>query len=461
MTGSGTAERFLDWAGNALQLVWLGALGLALVGLAWTMQKFGVSGSAAAALVAWLVLIACVAWLTLRQRYILAMGLVALARIGVYFLTDGAVPTSPDAHFYDSLARSLANGRELPTVIDGVTFLAHAPRLHAYLLAIVYFITNGSSAGPPILNFLFDGLTAAVIFRAGTYLGGDKRLSAVAALSYLLWPHVMLNSVFAQKESLACLLVTSACYLLLRAWIEGKIQTIRYGILLGLLGFTQPAFFLMVGGLQLILFWRLRAIAVVRTIALTSLTATLTLLPWIIRNWILLDGFVPLTTGAGMNMYVNAAGNYDFPDQFNALPERVWNSRMLIAAFSIIVADPWVYTVHQVKMMSLGLGLEHMTYQVWETMKPPPALKAQDTILVTQSALIGLWALASALTYVRRSHTFFLLLFTLVFTYIATVAIWFEFGSRHRAYFLPLLLLWASTSAERAKPAKITRDGRV
>lgn len=454
MQASRSVDMAISISAKALFGFYGACLAASLIGSAWLAYKFGISPESIGLVLGWCTLAAASIYCVERRWWVVVLAIVLALRLGMAWATQGAPSENPDPRYYATLAQHLANGSDFVDVVDGVEFRAHAPRLYSYLLAAVYFVTGGSKLAPLLLNLAVDAATAFLIFRTAGRLGANTFGAASAGVLYAIWPHVVVGSAFAQKEGLACLL-TIACVWTLA---EQRMRPIRYGFFLGLLGMAQPAFFLMAAGFPLALLVRQRLAEVARFLAIAAAVTILVLVPQTIRNFYATGGFAPLTTGIGMNLYINAFGAYDFPDQFNHLPEAAWSKAMIGAGWTAITADPLSYATHQSKMMFITFALEHG--QLWPLQGVAGLrLRPTDFLIIMQLPLIALWAGTAACLFYRRSDRLMIAILALVLIYTFTVSIWFEFGERHRAYLLPILLAWAATLLSARAPASAPTPG--
>lgn len=102
-----------------------------------------------------------------------------------------------------------------------------------------------------------------------------------------------------------------------------------------------------------------------------------------------------------------------------------------------------IYLAYQAKAMFLGFGLEHDQFSYLQG--SAPKLAPEAFLLVMQLPLIALWAGAIASLRVRRDDRLMIATLSLMLLYTLTMSVWFEFGARHRAYLLPILLAWSAT----------------
>jgi hypothetical protein len=434
---------------QALFAFFVACIGASLVGAAWITYKFGVSPTALALVVAWAGMAAAAIYCIRLNRWAPALLIILGLRIGMFLVTHGLVTSTPDPHFYDVLARSISHGRDLRIITNGVVLRAHAPRLYSILLGGLFAVSEGSKIAPFILNGLLDLLTALLIYLCARRLDAGATAARLFGALYLLWPSVVVGSAFAVKETLGSPLVLACIWTLLCTSQDGRQRGVQYGLFLGLLGLTQPAWFFMTAAFPLAIALRRRWSDVIRFLVVASLATILVLAPWVARNWVVTGGFVPLTTSTGFNLYTNAAGGLHFPARLNRLPELAWSNGMLAAGWAIIISNPIGYFAHEAKMMFTAFALEHAYYFNLEGLSTPPRISPKDFLPVMQLPLIALWAGAAAFFRSRSAPALMTAIFGIILLHLLTVSIWFEFAARHRAYLLPLLLVCCSTLLER------------
>jgi hypothetical protein len=442
---TGWRNTLIGASARALLLFFIGCLVAALVGSAWLALKFGVSLTAFGLALGWLGLAAACMVCIERRLWLPTILIVLALRVAMFLVTDGVVTSSPDPHYYDLLARELSQGRDYTDVIGGVPLRAHAPRLYSILLAGLYLVTDGSRFAPFILNGLVDSLTGLLIFTVGRQLGAGLKPAAAMGVLYVIWPHIVVSSAFAQKEGLACLLMMACVWILTLSWADGRNRGVLYGLFLGLIGLSQPAWFPMVAGFPLAVAFRHRAGFVARFLAVAAVASILVLSPWIIRNWSATGGFIPLTSSFGWNLFANAARTTTFPEHLGHLSEAEWSRELAKAGIAIIAANPLAFAVHEAKMIAIGLALEHGYYLPLMRLQPSPSIAPKDFLVVMQLPLIAMWAGGAWCASERKGDGLIVGTLALALLYIATIGIWFEFGARHRAFLLPIILSWVAT----------------
>lgn len=349
----------------------------------------------------------------LRRIDLVVLLCAAAASLLLRLIVDPPTPNG-DSLYYLQLAQNVAGGRGL---VVGTTSLqievwALFPPLYPLLLSLI-----------PVtpLNFAIDIAAAGSIVWLGRATNLE-RASYFAAALYLLLPSTFMLGQVAHKEGLAVTLTAASAALAIErrwAWL---------GVAGAALSLTQPS---------------LAPLAVLLAIAFIppkrwlacAVVAALVMLPWWIRNWIVLGAFVPLTTSGGLNLWVAATGNgvdwrpYD--------PAVLRGNEIAITkaagteAWRIISSDPLAYVVKSLEKTLWAL-----------------ALTPHCVALLGAMVIRGVFG---KLVLLALAHLF---LFQM----------WFELGSRHLAYLIPLGLLafaalvmrHATRSTENHDPIAVT-----
>ena len=357
------------------------------------------------------------------------VGIALVARIGVMlFLTSGRVSLG-DPAAYQALAENLVAGRGMVVESFGLQLRAFYPPLYPLLLAGTF----APLSQPAILglNFVIDIAAAAAIVWLGQLID-KRRAGMIAAVIYLLWPSNVLFAPIPQKEGLVTLLtILSACLILAR-------KPILLGIVIALLALTQPA----LAPLPFVFAIALRS--KLRDLAPAVPVAALILLPWWVRNYLVLGAFVPLTTASGGSLWV---GTFSPDAWFMEPPRRLFSGGEL--AFSRaaaaearrwISAHPLDYAFHCLgKLTRAAVGGWWAVDRVTRMDPPTPWFTAVVPFTIALGAILNALAIVGAIavaTPVRR-----LLLACLI--QILLFQIWFEFSERHTYFLLPFLMLAA------------------
>ncbi|CAN5337165.1 hypothetical protein BH09PSE4_BH09PSE4_10970 [soil metagenome] len=374
-------------------------------------------------------------------------------RIAVATCFAGRTPAG-DALAYIEIAHGMLQGEGIrfhdPFI--GSTLRALYPPLYPIVLAGWTSLWGPTVQSLLGLNTLIDGATAYLLYRLGAKFGraGSGR---AAAWAYILWPSVLLSAPLAQKEGLCTLLILS----LALAWCRA-IEPDRgsrwhipavIGLLTGLLALTQPgeAPLGLLFGLVLIPVASLRRVMAAGLRALPF--AALVMLPWWVRNALVLGAFVPLTSAGQVSLWIgnnpDSTGNWEpTPPELRGLPELQYARAAGGLAMAWIAVHPGDFLRLTATKFVRALGVSQFGVQRLSFETPPPGRLLTGLLfpLAQASHLFLLAASAAALSFQRwRIGRTPALLLLGCFLQLTLFGVWFEFGERHREFLTPILLL--------------------
>lgn len=403
----------------------------ALVGLVWSVANYRVTLAGLGLLLVWLTATFVAARFVTRAWVILVCAL--FLRAGLMMFTGGANIEPANPIEYGPLAVNIINGNGLLADVAGMYSMRAAyPPLYPLLLAGTYAVVG--PIAPFVLNTIIDFAAAF----AGYLLVKrftDERLARLAAIALLFWPSAILQSIMPNKEGLYVLLVILFAW----AWLEDR--PIALGVATGLACLTQPSlapFFAIAGILWLVRRkWSQSVIAVA--------TASIVMMPWWIRNYIVLGGFVPLTTATGLNLYSQAAGTYAATPQIHSLPEIERSAALTKAGLRIIAADPGAFFIQQARAVIASLGTDAATIPILELVPTIPTNRLYDLRPVLQWPFTAFVVGAAWVSWRARANQFYVLMFCAL-AQLAIFQIWFQFNPRHRLH-LVVLCIFATAVA--------------
>lgn len=364
--------------------------------------------------------------LPMPRRWRLAAGVVlgiALRLLAHDSLTGGQL--HGDAIYNEQLSANLLAGNGLTVDLPGYGPDIRGMYPPVYILALAAVRAIG--AGELLLNLLADLSAAAALFKLSR---GNER----AAIAYFLFPSVVLASIEPLKEGLAIALMLIAMCLVRRP--------LAFGVLAGLVALTQPAW----TPVPLIAFAILERRP--RAIGVALLGALAVLLPWWVRNALVFGQFVPLTTSAGFSLWVAVFGTYQ---AVAAAPmnEVALSAETGRAALAAIWADPGAYLARVAGTAPFTLALDSEMSALVGPERAPWVGASANACNAAWAALIA-WS-ASKRAEVDRQW----LAFAAGWMVAISLGVWFEFSPRHRAFAVPLLLLWASAQSRLAKKTEV------
>jgi hypothetical protein len=231
--------------------------------------------------------------------------LALLCRVVVVLVFD-AEPTW-DGQFYHRGALSIAEGfgYSEPAILNGVPGRApwsHYPVGYSAFIAAAYAAFGSGSHVAPLANAFVGALTAVVAFAfARDWL--DSTRAKVGGLLVAVHPGLVLYCALVMTEPLAGFLVLSTGY------VARRLGHTRWGVavaglVMALSVFVRPQS-LLCAPLLLLLF-RGSILARLTRTALTGAVCLALVLPWTVRNCLVLDGCALVSTNGGWNLAIGA-----------------------------------------------------------------------------------------------------------------------------------------------------------
>ncbi|WP_244624396.1 glycosyltransferase family 39 protein [Sphingomonas sp. So64.6b] len=440
------------------------------------MVRWGASPGGVAIFVAWSLTALWALATTIRHR--LRTEWIAFAVIAIGLRLGSAWFAAPrvspgDSHWYLVLAHNLIAGRGL--VVDepfmGVACYALFPPLYGIVLAGWGAVVGFSTPSLLALSTLIDLGAAWSIVRLASFLG-VRRAGIAAALVYLILPSVLFSAPLAQKEGLSVLLVLALAFGWLRAARDARRwrDALAIGLPAALLALTQPgeAMLALLFGLVLIPGIGLRRVMTIGMPA--ALIAVAVMLPWWIRNLVVLGAFVPLTSSAGYSLWIgnnaDATGNWlPPPEQLRGLPEITFGKAAAGLAQEWIVQHPVGFVRITIAKFVRAVAIGEFGVVRLAAMNPPISAAIGALLLpVSHGAHLLTLAGGAAALRLRRDPAIAALaaLLAACVVQLMLFGMWFEFGERHREFLTPFILIavavavphWARMSdSRRRQPA--------
>ena len=250
-------------------------------------------------------------WGIVGLGFVLRLGFVLTLKPDFYF---------GDESLYHTMAVNFLAGLGLNY---GGFFQAFRPPLFPLLAAFVHGLGGGLVA-VRILNVLLSTLTLYFIYFLGKELFGERVGLGAAGIS-AVWPFFIFYNGFYLTEPLYLLLTVAFTFYLVCSIKEPSPSNLFLsGLLLGLNLLCRPTLLFLSPFLLLLFVLAQRKIKPVFYIGLFCL---LTLSPWIVRNYRILNAFVPGTTMGGRvfyegnNPYSVGGPCQVFPEDTEKLPE--------------------------------------------------------------------------------------------------------------------------------------------
>jgi len=269
-------------------------------------------------------LTAALDWIrALPQRYgkrtLIALGAIALLGLFVraYVVVDPVAHPGDDSRAYYALSKALYEEQSFggPEFEDSSDWSPGAP----FLYAAAFYATGGAREGTArIVEALLGVATILVVFALAWRLGGrrhGRRTGLFAAFVVAVYPPFIHTTGVVMSEPPAMLTLPAAVLAFL--WAGDQERTWPWlvpGFLFGLTAMFRPEY-LLVGAAFVVLAllrvffdpdrhdksnWR----PGLTNAAVLLVALLLPILPWTVRNLVVLDKVVPISTGGGKALYV-------------------------------------------------------------------------------------------------------------------------------------------------------------
>ncbi len=243
------------------------------------------------------------------RRTLVVLSLIAVLGLGLraYAVVHPVAEPADDSHAYFGLAKALYEEGSFggPSFRDSSDWSPGAPLLYA----ASFYATGGAREGTArIVEALLGVAAILVVFALGERLGG-RWAGLLAAFAVAVYPPFIHSTGELMSEPPAILTLPAAVLAFL--WAADRERLAAWlvpGVLFGLTAMFRPEY-LLVGGAFVVLAairvalgsgWRpALASAGVFLLALIVL-----IVPWTVRNLVVLDRVVPISTGGGKALYV-------------------------------------------------------------------------------------------------------------------------------------------------------------
>jgi uncharacterized membrane protein len=245
------------------------------------------------------------------KKPLILLVVVALAlRVGLVALTGEHVPWGDPADYDRHAAHLVEHGSYPPTAwAETGSPTAFRPPAWPYLLAGVYEATGERWTAGRLTAAVLGALAVLLVYLVAAQLFG-RRTGLVAGWVAAVFPPLVFLSGSLVAESLFVVLVLAALFATLRARAGPRVLpwAALAGVACGLAALTRTNGLVLIAAVAVGLAASsgfkqrgLRARALLAP-AVAVLAAALTIAPWTIRNAVVLDAFVPVSTQGGYTM---------------------------------------------------------------------------------------------------------------------------------------------------------------
>ncbi len=243
------------------------------------------------------------------RRTLLALAAIVVLGLGLraYAVAEPAADPADDSRAYYALSKALYDEGSYggPEFEDSSDWSPGAPLLYA----AGFYATGGAREGTArIIEALLGVAAILVVFLLGRRLGG-RAVGLLAAFGMAVYPPFIHSTAELTSEAPALLTLPAAVLAFLWASEQERLRAwLVPGVLFGLTAMLRPEY-LVVGAA----FVALAAIRVgvprgwrfgLAGAALALFALLVPIVPWMVRNAVVLDRVVPISTGGGKALYV-------------------------------------------------------------------------------------------------------------------------------------------------------------
>jgi 4-amino-4-deoxy-L-arabinose transferase-like glycosyltransferase len=219
-----------------------------------------------------------------------------------------------DPYFYDLFGRSLAAGKGYLNMWGTPT--AQWPPGYPIVLAAIYKVFGHSILLPKLLNVALGTATCLLAYLIGKRVFSGA-VGIVAALALAVFPSQVFWPTLLLSETLATFLVALIAYLAIVSLVSlSWWKAVIVGVLIGATSLVRGETVLL--ALPLALVWAVgyRSLRTgLRYGAITLLATGLIILPWVVRNWVVMDYPILISTGSAENLI---GGHWSGADGFGS-----------------------------------------------------------------------------------------------------------------------------------------------
>jgi 4-amino-4-deoxy-L-arabinose transferase-like glycosyltransferase len=243
-----------------------------------------------------------------------ALVVVALVlRLGAVALLAGSAPEQNDrVQRYDPIALSLLAGEGFSR---GGVPVAVSPPVYPLFLAAVYGVFGPSAGAARTALAVVDAASVGLVFLLARRLFG-ARTAVLAGLGAAFLPYSIVQIVYGGSDTLFLFLHTAFLATFAHAWLSGRRGAFAAaGALLGLATLCRAVPLLLPALLAALILaagrapWRQRAVRA----ALVAVSFAAVVSPWIVRNYLVFDRFVPVQTLGGMHLFLATFDSDELP----------------------------------------------------------------------------------------------------------------------------------------------------
>lgn len=364
---------------------------------------------------------------------------------------------SADAADYDNYASNMLAGKGFVNHMTGLPTSYHAP-LYPAFLALIYLVFGLKNYfAVMIVQCVMSAFLPVIIFYIGKAMFNSKvgLLSAIWLAFYK--PYIIFSSqggpAFLLSENLFNILFLLTALFVIKVAFKGHSLKNKFllGILFGILILTRAVLALYPAILALLIYKNKHSPALaVKEIAVFFAAIAIVILPWAARNYFVHRAFVPLTTQGGFglisgnNRFVNGGGQTDMKRLLTQEQKSRYDRMSEVEKDKFlkkVALDFLIKNYKQVPMMSIKKILV-----LWDVFVNDYSVVSGGSArrYNVWYAIVFMFSLVGIAKVVKTQFDISVLLSFSLFLYTTIIVVITGGDPRHRYYFEPFLIIFAS-----------------
>jgi 4-amino-4-deoxy-L-arabinose transferase-like glycosyltransferase len=367
------------------------------------------------------------------------------------FYTD-TLPLGGDPSWYFGVARNLYEGKGY--VADHLVYTqtpiqdtptAFWPPAWPVLLASIWKITGFDLMAAKVLNATLGALTIIALYMLGTAMF-QRKVGLSAAALFAVFPNAIAWLPLLFPEALFILVFIVALWVLAGVAPEsprsGLFVAAVFGLLTGLAALTRGQGMVLVP--VAMVFWLSRDgwRSAARQSLVMVLAAALLIAPWTIRNWVVLDSPVVISTNAGVSLRTGHAPDSTGTSMWTSDPVRDRSGDLFYAEQSAY--DPeWEVVGYRVwTQRAIEYALTHPMRELELTRYKIYHLYRSDSGVIPWLTTLGVTPIEPKWLQDRLWVVFDASYYSLLFVALAFMPLWLLRGGPQKQLLLNVLVMW-------------------
>lgn len=376
-------------------------------------------------------------------RFLWTVFVVALLLRGLFVASLGAKLRFPDAGAYDTIAMNLLDGK-------GYTqgeVLARRPPGYPTFLAGIYALFGHNYPAVRIVQAILSALMVIFIYLTGRSVFNETvgKLGAVIAVFY---PFFIFYSGMLLSDILFTFTLVLFSLLAFKLIENNSLKSqVGVGLILGVTTLIRPTICLF-PIFMFVWLWMIREKKkeAIWNWLLICIIFIITLSPWMIRNYLVLNAFVPFTTQGGEHLWVS---NHPAANGTGVYPEETAQRRIIMARIPSEVERDRYFRQEAIKFIVNDPGhyfkLIFMKFIRFWNPFPQTSLRDQVVSFFSYGLLLPVFIIGLILS-LKNNRAWFLYLLILYFTMFHTLL---SYGStRFRFPIEPYIILFAAVGID-------------